>query len=109
MFAEAVARPASPAMQTLLNDKGPQVLAVIGKWLTTEIQAGRIRDLPVPLLMQELLAPMVIHMLLRPNAANLLGADIPDIDTVCDVFTDGFVRAAGTARPSTARSPKTTE
>ncbi|MCV7101232.1 TetR/AcrR family transcriptional regulator [Mycobacterium palustre] len=100
MFAEAVARPASPAMQTLLNHKGPQVLAVIGKWLSTEIQAGRIRDLPVSLLMQELLAPMVIHMLLRPNAANVLGVDTPDIDTVCDVFADGFVRAAGTAPPS---------
>jgi AcrR family transcriptional regulator len=99
MFAEAVARPTSPAMQTLLNHKGPQVLAVVGQWLTTEIQAGRIRDLPVPLLMQELLAPMVVHMLLRPNAASLLGDDAPDIEAVCDVFTDGFVRAAGTTPP----------
>ncbi|ODR01963.1 hypothetical protein AWC25_24045 [Mycobacterium sherrisii] len=96
MFAEAVARPASPAMQSLLEHKGPQVLAVIGKWLTAEIRAGRVRDLPVPQLMQELLAPMVIHMLLRPNAANLFGGDLPDIDTVCDVFADGFIRAAGT-------------
>lgn len=100
MFAEAVARPASPAMQTLLNHKGPQVLAVIGTWLTAEIRAGRIRDLPVSLLMQELLAPMVIHMLLRPNAANLLGTDLPDINAVCDIFADGFVRAAGTAPSS---------
>ncbi|MGH3630349.1 MAG: TetR/AcrR family transcriptional regulator [Sciscionella sp.] len=97
MFAEAFARPTSPAMQTLLNYKGPRVLAVLGQWLTTEIQAGRIRDLPQPLLSQQLLAPMVVHMMLRPNAANLPGVDLPDIDTVCDVFTDNFLRAVGTA------------
>jgi AcrR family transcriptional regulator len=98
MFAEAFARPTSPAMQTLLNYKGPQVLAVLGHWLTTEIEAGRIRDLPQPLLVQQLLAPMVVHMMLRPNEANLPGVDLPDIDTVCDVFTDNFLRAAGTHR-----------
>ena len=96
MFAEAFARPTSPAMQTLLNYKGPQVLAVLGHWLTTEIGAGRIRDLPQPLLVQQLLAPMVVHMMLRPNEANLPGVDMPDIDTVCDVFTDNFLRAAST-------------
>ena len=104
MFAEALARPTSPAMQTLLNYKGPQVVAVVGQWLTTEIEAGRIRDLPVPLLIQELVAPMVIHMLLRPNTAHLPGIDLPDIDTVCDVFSDGFIRAAGNA-PTTAATP----
>jgi hypothetical protein len=39
---------------------------------------------------------MVVHMLLRPNTANLPGLDLPDIDTVCEVFTDAFIRAAGT-------------
>jgi AcrR family transcriptional regulator len=103
MFAEAFARPTSPAMQTLLNYKGPQVLDVLGHWLTTEIQAGRIRDLPQPLLVQQLLAPMVVHMMLRPNAANLPGVDLPDIDTVCDVFTDTFLRAASTQPPPLKR------
>lgn len=102
MFAEAFARPTSPAMQTLLNYKGPRILAIIGHWLTTEIQAGRIRDLPLPLLVQELLAPMVVHMLLRPNAASRGDIDLPDIDTVCDIFTEAFIRAAGTAPPSRA-------
>ena len=102
MFAEAFARPASPATQTLLSYKGPRVLAVICQWLTTEIQAGRIRDLPQPLLAEQLLAPIVVHMLLRPGAVNLPGIDLPDIDTVCDVFTDAFLRAASTAPPSRA-------
>jgi hypothetical protein len=72
------------------------MLAVIDQWLTTEIQAGRIRDLPLPLLAEQLLAPLVVHMLLRPAATNLPGMNLPDIDTVCDVFTDAFLRAAGT-------------
>ena len=104
IFAEALARPTSPAMQTLLDYKVPQVVAVIGQWLTAEIHAGRIRDLPVPLLIQELVAPMVIHMLLRPNTVQLPGIDLPDIDTVCEVFTDGFILAAGNA-PTTAVTP----
>jgi AcrR family transcriptional regulator len=94
MFAEAFARPTSPATQTLFNYTGPRVLAVIGQWLTTEIQAGRIRDFPLPLLVQQLLAPMAVHMLLRPNQVNLPSIDVPDIETVCDVFTDAFLRAA---------------
>jgi hypothetical protein len=39
---------------------------------------------------------MVVHMMLRPNEANLPGVDMPDIDTVCDVFTDNFLRAVST-------------
>jgi AcrR family transcriptional regulator len=100
MFAEAFARPTSPATQSLLNYKVPQVLAVLGQWLTTEIEVGRIRDIPLPLLVQQLLAPLVVHMMLRPNAINLPGLDLPDVETACDVFTDAFLRAAGTAAPS---------
>ena len=72
------------------------VIAVIGQWLTTEIEAGRIRDFPQPLLVEQLLAPMVVHMLLRPTTAALTGIELPDIGTVCDVFTDAFLGAAGT-------------
>jgi AcrR family transcriptional regulator len=100
MFAEAFARPTSPATQALLNYTGPRLLAVIGQWLTTEVQAGRIRDLPLPLLVQQLLSPMVVHMLLRPNQVNVQGIDLPDIDAVCDVFTDAFLQAASTAPPA---------
>ena len=96
MFAEAVARPNSPVAQSLVTYTGPRVLAVIGEWLTGEIQAGRIRDLPLPLLVQQLLAPMVIHMVLRPREENLPGFELPDLDTCCDTFVDTFLRAVGT-------------
>lgn len=97
MLAEAFARPTNPATQTLVNYKAPQMLAVLHRWLTTEIEAGRIRNLPEPLLVEQLLAPLVVHMLLRPATAALPGIDPPDIDTVCEVFTDAFLGGAGTS------------
>lgn len=100
MFAESLARPASPAIQTLLSYSAPRVLQVVGRWLTAEIAAGRLRDLPIPVLMQQLLAPMAVHMLLRPTVANIPNYDLPDIDSVCALFTDMFLKAASTAPPS---------
>ncbi|WP_374022615.1 hypothetical protein [Mycobacterium sp. HNNTM2301] len=60
----------------------------------------------MPLLIQELVAPMVIHMLLRLNTEHLSGIDLPDIDTVCDIFTDGFIRLAGKRTASPSRPPR---
>jgi AcrR family transcriptional regulator len=100
MFAEAFARPTSPVSQSLVTYTVPRVFGVFGQWLTAEIQAARIRDLPVPLLMQQLLAPMAVHMLLRPRELDLPGSDLPDMDTVCDFFTDAFLRVASTAPQS---------
>jgi hypothetical protein len=47
--------------------------APIGAWLTEEIQAGRIRQLPLPLLVQLLSGPMIFHMMTRPAFATLFG------------------------------------
>ena len=100
MFAEAIARPTSPVTQSLITYTGPRVLAVIGQWLATEVKAGRIQDLPIPLLIQQLLAPMVIHMMLRPSESKLPGIDLPDLESVRDVFTDTFLGAVGARQPS---------
>ncbi len=97
VLAEALARPDSPAIQNLLGHNAPRMLASIGAWLTAEVKAGRIRDLPLPLLIQQLLAPVVMHMLLRPAMPQIPGMELPDVDTVCDIFTETFVRAAGTS------------
>jgi AcrR family transcriptional regulator len=97
MLAEAFARPTNPATQTLVSYKAPRMLAVLHHWLVTEVEAGRIRDLPQPLLVEQLLAPLVVHMLLRPASAALPGIDPPDIDTVCELFTDAFLGGAGTS------------
>ena len=102
MLAEAFARPTSPAIQSLIRYSGPRMLDVVGRWLTTQIEAGLVRDLPLALLMEMLLAPMVFHVLSRPTMIDADMVDVPDLDTACDVFAESFLRAAG--RPA-ADSP----
>ncbi len=98
VLAEAFARPNSPAVQNLVQHNAPRLLASIGAWLDAEMQAGNIRDIPLPLLTQQLMSPVVLHMLVRPAMPHIPGIDLPDLDTVCDTFTQTFLRAVGTAR-----------
>lgn len=93
LFAETFARPDSPATHSLVGHAGPRMLAVLGRWLNVMIREGNIHDLPTPLLAQQLLAPMVFHLFTRPAAEKAAVPLLPDIDTVCDVFADAFVRA----------------
>lgn len=92
LLAEALARPTSPAVRSVIRHNAPRMFAVLGRWLTAEIQAGRIRDLPVPLLIHQFTAPVVVHMLLRPIAADA-SVVLPGIDQTCDIFADAFIRA----------------
>lgn len=98
IFAEAFSRPTSPAVQSLAAYGIPRMLGVLGRWFDAEIRGGRIRDLPMPLLAQQLLGPIMIHLLTRPILPSVLARPLPDIDTVCEVFADAFVRAAATSR-----------
>jgi hypothetical protein len=104
-LAEALARPDSPAIQNLLGHNAPRLLATLGGWLTNEVQAGRIRDLPLPLLIQQLVAPIAVHMLVRPAVPQLPGLELPDLETVCDTFTDAFLRAVTTTGRRRRRAP----
>jgi AcrR family transcriptional regulator len=96
IIAEVFARPASPTVQTLSQHAVPRMLDVLGGWLNAQVQRGRIRDLPVPLLIQQLMGPMVLHMLGRPALANLAVVELPDLDTTCTEFAANFVRAMAT-------------
>jgi hypothetical protein len=82
-------------VQTLFAYTGPRMFGVLGHWLDAEVRAGRIRELPAPLLAQQLLGPIVFHLFMRPVAA-IPG---PDLDTMCDVFADAFIRSVGTSAP----------
>ena len=78
LLAEALARPDSPAIQNLLGHNAPRVLASLGAWLTGEIQAGHIRDdIALPLLIQQLIAPIAIHMLMRPRCPRYPDSSCP--------------------------------
>lgn len=52
-----------------------------------------MRDSPTPLLAQQSMGPMVLHMLVRPALTAAAVIDVPDMDTTCEAFTANFVRA----------------
>jgi AcrR family transcriptional regulator len=96
MLAEGLARPTEPAVLALLQHHVPRMLDGAGQWLAREVAAGRIRDLPLPLLIQQMLAPIAIHTMVRPAAKNNPEIELPDLDQACAVFADNFVRAVAT-------------
>lgn len=98
IFAEIFARPSSPTVRTITAYTAPRLLGILGLWLDKEIRAGRIIDLPRPLLAQQLLGPITLHLLTRPAAPDTAAYVKSDINTVCTVFTDAFIRSAGTGR-----------
>jgi AcrR family transcriptional regulator len=103
MLADVFARPEGPTVDMLARFFFPRLLAGLGGWLAEEIAAGRVRDLPVPLLMQQLLGPLAVHFMLRPALERVPGVEFPDAEEVCSVFADAFLRTAavpeGHSRP----------
>ncbi|MEV0622059.1 TetR/AcrR family transcriptional regulator [Nonomuraea sp. NPDC050404] len=93
MLAESLARPHDPALQALRQHFIPRMLAGLGQWLADEMAAGRIRTLPVPLLMQQLIGPVLIHFMTRPAGGQIPGLDLPGTDETCAVFAEAFLRA----------------
>jgi AcrR family transcriptional regulator len=96
MLAEALARPTGAAVQALMQYHVQRMLAGVGQWLMDEVAAGRIRDLPLPLLIQQMLAPIGVHTMVRPAVAHIPEVDLPDLDEACTVFADAFLRAVAT-------------
>jgi AcrR family transcriptional regulator len=96
ILAEVFARPDSPTVQTLTQHASPRMLEVLGAWLSAQVQQGRIRDLPMPLLIQQFMGPMVLHMLFRPALATVAVVELPDLDTACAELATNFLRAMAT-------------
>jgi AcrR family transcriptional regulator len=94
MLAEALARPTGAAVRALAQHTAPRMLAGVGQWLAAEIAAGRIRDLPLPLLIQQMLAPITMYTMLRPVLGGVPDVSVPGPDEACAVFADAFLRAA---------------
>ena len=69
----------------------PRVRASLGGYLETQVRAGRILDIPIPLLMQQLVGPLLAHMLMRPA----VGQEV-DLEQACSAFSAAFLRAVVT-------------
>ncbi|MGC2653448.1 MAG: TetR family transcriptional regulator [Mycobacterium sp.] len=93
VLAAALARPTEPAGQVLADYGALRSLADALSWLENEVADGRIRDIPRPLLLQQLLSPIVVHCMMRRELAAVPQATVPGVDESCDIFADAFVRA----------------
>jgi hypothetical protein len=69
----------------------PRVRASLGGYLEAQVRAGRIRDIPIPLLLQQLVGPLLAHLLMRPA----VGPEV-DLQQACSAFSAAFLRAVVT-------------
>jgi AcrR family transcriptional regulator len=96
MLADLFSRPDGPTRR-IFQRYFPRILDSVGGWLAAEVRAGRIRPLPLPLLIQQLIAPLAVHLLLRPALTHGLGLDLPSVEEACEVFAGAFLRAVAVA------------
>jgi AcrR family transcriptional regulator len=99
VLVEALARPAGPSAGVLIEHGVLRVVAAIGRWLESEVGAGRVRDLPRPVLMQQFMSPVLVHAVMRPGLMHFPHVVLPDLQDSCDVFAGAFVR--GVSAPAT--------
>jgi hypothetical protein len=102
MLADLFSRPHGPTGR-IFQRYFPRALDSVGGWLAAQARAGRIRDLRVPLLIQQLIGPLAVHLLFRPAIEHTPGPDLPGVDETCELFADAFLRAV--AMPGTATAP----
>ncbi|GAA3681735.1 TetR/AcrR family transcriptional regulator [Nonomuraea antimicrobica] len=92
IFGDLFTRPNGTAAR-MLKANLPRMFASLGALLTAQVQAGRLRPLPLPLLIQLMIGPMAGHMLLRPVLQESLGDVLPPVDEVARAFAEAFIRA----------------
>jgi AcrR family transcriptional regulator len=97
MLADLLGNPSGP-MSRIFAKYFPRALASVGGWLQAQVQAGRIRDIPLPLLMQQLMGPLLAHALMQPLIGQGAG-DVSDLEQACSVFTSAFLRAVAVTAP----------
>ncbi len=93
LFADLLARPDGPASR-VVHAMLPGMVIPLNALLTPHIRAGRLRALPLPLLVQLLFGPLLAHLLTRSAVQTVLAVDLGSLDDVCDTFTAAFLRAA---------------
>lgn len=98
-IAEVLRDPGSDVGEALRNWYLPQVSEVLVPLIRKHVEHGTMRDLPVPIIVQYLVAPVALHVASREVVIESLGIDLPGPDATVDLFTEMFCRAAGTEAP----------
>lgn len=93
LLAEVFARPGDASVQFAFQNLTPRMLAGLGQWLAAEVAAGRIRDLPLLLLIQQMVSPLLLHFLLRPVTGRVAAEYLTTKREAVDMFAHAFLRA----------------
>ncbi len=96
LLAEALARPSGVVMDLARDRIVPRIVATVGRWLRSEIAAGRCADMPLSLLLPQLIAPISFHLIARKRLV-AAGLDVPGREAVIDTMTRAFCGAVATA------------
>ncbi|MFK0230802.1 TetR/AcrR family transcriptional regulator [Streptomyces sp. NPDC090303] len=99
IIADALARPGDPAAQAVYHKALSHMLENIAGWIASEIAAGRLRDLPLLPLVQQMLGPVFSYFLLRPVYEQIGSASLPTLEDAIETFTESFLRAAAIPPP----------
>lgn len=105
VFADLLGRPTGPGQRYVTERFMPRVLGSLGAWLTAEVQAGRVRPLPLPVLLQLLISPVAVHLLGRPLVEPVFGPMLPSVEEALDAFAAAFARAVAPDEGAKGKDP----
>ncbi|HJD84508.1 TetR/AcrR family transcriptional regulator [Kitasatospora aureofaciens] len=103
VFADLLSRPDGPAAR-MMTVHMPRIVEGLGRLLLPHVESGRIRPLPLPVLVQLLLGPLLSRVLMRPVLETTLGAGLPSLDESIDLFTEAYLRAVALPAPDESTS-----
>jgi AcrR family transcriptional regulator len=104
LMAEVLAKPNGIGMQFFRERILPRITSTVGAWLNDQIRAGRCVDLPLELLIPQLIAPIAVHLLARPRLI-AAGQVVPDRETVIEVMASAFCGATAITAQRPGRTP----
>lgn len=81
----------------------PRALEAIMPWVIRHVDAGSLRPIPIPLIVQEFVGPFMMHIATRNQLLAAYGSNIPDRDATIDTFTGMFCRAVAAERAAADR------
>lgn len=92
LFADVLSRPDGPSSRVQRANL-PRLLNSVDTLLGSEMRAGRLHPMPLPLLVQLMFGPLAMHLLLRPTLEPALGSTLPTVRETSEIFADAFLRA----------------
>ena len=95
LLAELLRDPGSDVAQAIRDWYIPQLTSVLIPIFARHMERGTMRPLPIPVVVQMFIGPMVLHIGTRAFVINQMEIELPDAEATVDLFTDLFCRAVG--------------